>query len=96
MSCFPTLLLHAGPRSTQVVVRLVPALVAFVLLWCLPVRLPAEDVEGEKQADRQTLQWTMESSHTALASRDADFYLRMRVNAAKVKVEGRSLRDHQS
>ena len=47
-----------------------------------------EDGKDDRKNDAPaTLSWSLESSHSALGSGGSDFYVRLRIKAAKVKVE---------
>lgn len=67
----------------------------FCVLWLsvgllAPVSAAFADHERE-DAKTSTLSWTLDSSHSAIASGTSDFYVRLRIKAAKVKIERQPL-----
>ena len=67
-----------------------PACLLVAAFLILPAAsLWADHQSEENDAEAQTLAWTFESSHSALSSRETDFYVRIRIKAAKSQTESR-------
>jgi len=56
----------------------------------IPASAAFADHESE-DAKTSTLSWTMDSSHSAITSDTSDFYVRLRIKAANVKIERQPL-----
>ena len=67
-----------------------PAWLVAAAFLLLPAASLRADHPGEKNdGEATTLGWTFESSHSALSSRETDFYVRIRIKAAKAQTESR-------
>ena len=79
-----TTTVHAQARVSRHVSVAATLLAVVAVLVCHPCRADHDEPEGEVPA---TLTWQIESSHLALPPQDTDFYVRIRVKAAKVETK---------